>query len=158
MRLPFLLALLIVLSGCSSPQRIDRQALDQRYQATQLADGVLSVIPLRSEIGDSPPLVVNWWYAGTSDGLHELVYRDLTWDAQGNPTGNQVRYRIAADQLKLDTPFAYMRDDARWVPLYEAAPNEIEPPADLPTARKAPKPIETNPIRQPDPSVLQPQD
>lgn len=154
MRLALLLAVLMVLTGCKGPQRIDRSTLDQRYQSTQLADGVVSIMPKRLDSHRPAPVVVNWWYAGSSGGQHEIVYRDLTWDSTGKPVGNEARYRIAADQLKIALPFELMREASRWVPLYEAAPDEIEPPADLPTARKAPQPIETNPIRQPDETVF----
>ena len=150
MRLPVPLFLVGVLAGCTKTQLIDRPMLDQRYQETQLAEGVLSVVPLRAESGAEPPVVVNWWYAGTRDGQHQIVYRELSWDSQRKPVGNEVRYRIASAQLMVAEPFAMTSDETRWIPLYEAAANEIEPPADLPTARKAPKPFETNPIRQPD--------
>lgn len=145
-----LLTLLLLLVGCSKTQFIDRPTLDRRYQETQLAEGVLSVVPLRAEAGAEPPVVVNWWYAGTRDGQHQLVYRELTWDSQRKPVGNEARYRIVSTQLPIVEPFAATMDEARWLPLYEAAANEIEPPADLPTARKAPNPVETNPIQQPD--------
>ena len=142
MRLSVLLSLVFVLAGCTRTQLIDRPTLDQRYQETQLAEGVLSVVPLRPEPGVEPPVVVNWWYAGTRDGQHQLVYRELTWDSQRKPVGSEARYRIASTQLPIAEPFAMTSDEARWLPLYEAAANEIEPPADLPTARKAPKPFD----------------
>ena len=71
MRRLVLLALLVALAGCESTQRIDRAALDERYQQTQLAKGVLSIVPLRVEPNQPPPVVVNWWYAGSSDGQRD---------------------------------------------------------------------------------------
>lgn len=149
-----LLVLLIVLAGCEQTQRIDRAALDQRYQDTQFADGVLSIVPLRIEPGEQAPVVVNWWYAGTSDGQHTIVYRELTWDSERKPVGREARYRIAQTGLKVVQPIATTQDSRLWLPLYEAAPDDIEPPTDLPTARKAPKPIEIDPIAQPDKPTL----
>lgn len=150
-----LLALLFVFAGCQSSQRIDRATLDQRYQETQLAQGVLSIVPSRLQRSDQPPIVVNWWYAGTRNDEHQLVYRELTWDTQAKPVGLERRYRIAADALLIAEPFASTSDEARWLPLYEAAGAEIEPPADLPTARQAPLPVDQNPIQLPD-QPLQP--
>lgn len=155
MRRLVLLALLVALAGCESTRRIDRATLDERYQQTQLAKGVLSIVPLRVEPNQPPPVVVNWWYAGSSDGQHSLVYRELTWDNAGNPVGTEQRYRIAQNALKIQQPFASTRDAGRWMPLFEAA-DEIEPPADLPTARKAPVPIDNDPVRRPEQPVVPP--
>jgi hypothetical protein len=143
----FFMAALI---GCESTQRIDRATLDQRYQETQLAEGVLSVVPARLQRDTLPPVVVNWWYAGTRDREHRIVCRELTWDSERKPTGLERRYRIAASELAIAEPFASTNDEARWLPLYEAAGKEIEPPADLPTARKAPNPVENDPIQRPE--------
>lgn len=151
-----LLVLLVVLVGCEQTQRIDRAALDQRYQETQLADGVLSIVPLRIEPNATPPTVVNWWYAGTADSQHRVVYRSLTWDTAGKPVGQETSYRIPADQLKIAQPVVPSSDAARWLPLYEAAPDEIKPPTDLPTARQAPSPVDNDPIRLPDEAVVPP--
>jgi len=148
----------LLLVGCQQTQLIDRAALDQRYQETQLADGVLSVVPLRLESGTPPPTVVNWWYVGTSENQHRIIFRELTWDSDGKPVGKEVRYRVARNQLVIAQPFAPTSDAARWLPLYEAAGDEVEPPADLPTARKAPSPEQNEPIRLPDESVLPPAD
>lgn len=148
----------MLLVGCNSAQPIDRSALDQRYQETQLASGVLSIVPLRIEPDRAPPTVVNWWYAGTSGAGHVVVYRELTWDAKGKPIGEEKRYRINQDALKINGPFAYTKDAARWLPLYEAVPGEIAPPADLPTTRKTPEPISNDPITRPDQPVLPPVD
>lgn len=153
-----LLVLLVVLAGCTKAQRIDRPALIERYQATQLAEGTLSIVPLRPDPQAKPPIVVNWWYTGTANGQHHLVYRQLTWDDQAKPIGKEVRYRITVDQLTIAQPIARTDDPARWLALYEVAPNEIEPPADLPTARKMPNPVTNDPIRLPEESVVQPRD
>ncbi|MBX2852936.1 MAG: hypothetical protein KTR15_14465 [Phycisphaeraceae bacterium] len=153
-----LLALLVVLAGCAKTQLIDRATLDQRYQETQLAEGVLSIVPPLLQRDARPPVVVNWWYAGTRDREHRIVYRELTWDRERKPVGVERRYRIAASELAIAEPRASTTDEARWLPLYEAAGNEIEPPADLPTARKAPKPIDHNPIKRPDEPLLPPND
>ena len=155
MRLSVLLSLVVVLVGCTQTELIDRPTLDQRYRETQLAEGVLSVVPIRPDPETEPPVVVNWWYAGTRDGQHQIVYRELTWDSQRKPIGAEARYRIVSTQLPIAEPFAMTSDESRWLPLYEAAANEIEPPADLPTARKAPNPFEADPIRQPDEPVPQ---
>ncbi|MEO0474628.1 MAG: hypothetical protein AAF085_01480 [Planctomycetota bacterium] len=154
MRWLVFLSLLVVLAGCAKAQRIDRLTLDQRYQQTQLAEGVLSVVPLRQD-SSVPPTVVNWWYAGTSSAEHELVYRSLTWDAQGNPVGRQTRYRVAASQLTIANSFARTSNARRWLPLHEVA-QEIEPPADLSTARKAPNPVDSDPIRRPNTPIQSP--
>jgi len=148
----------LLLIGCTKTQQIDRPTLLEHYQATQLAEGTRSIVPLRLEPNAKPPTVVNWWYAGTANGQHHLVYRQLTWDNDRKPVGQEVRYRIAADQFTIAEAFAPTDDAARWLALYEAAPQEIEPPADLPTTRKAPKPVTSDPIRLPDESVLTPSD
>ncbi len=153
-----LLALLVVLTGCTKAQRIDRPTLDLRYQETQFGEGTLSIMPLRPDPASPPPTIVNWWYAGTTDGEHRIVYRQLTWDDAGKPIGQERRYRITMDQITITETFAPTDDATRWLALYEAAPNEIEPPADLPTTRKAPKPITNDPIRLPNESVLPPSD
>ncbi|MFK7787867.1 MAG: hypothetical protein AB8C95_00055 [Phycisphaeraceae bacterium] len=149
-----LVTLLIVMSGCAKAQLIDRPALDQRYLDTQLAEGVLSIVPLRLDPNVKPPVVVNWWYTGTDGDQHQLVYRELTWDDERKPIGKELRYRIQADQLAIASPFPATKNDLRWLPLYDAAANGIEPPADLPTARKAPNPITNDPIRLPQQPVL----
>ena len=149
MRPLVLLAVICVLVGCSSPQRIDRSALDQRYQETQLAPGVLSIVPMRIESDRTPPVVVNWWYAGTSGGDHVVVYRELTWDANGKPIGTEKRYRIGQASLTISQPFAYVKDASRWLPLYDVVPGAFAPPTDLPTVRQTPKPIDSNPIQLP---------
>lgn len=153
-----LLALLFVSAGCQSTQRIDRATLDQRYEESQLAEGVLSIVPSRVERNAKPPIVVNWWYAGTRSGEHQLVYRELTWDTQAKPVGLERRYRIAADALLITEPFASTSDETHWLPLHEAAGAEIKPPADLPTARQAPLPIDQNPIQLPDQPLQPPTD
>ena len=150
MKCLMLLAMAMLVAGCKGAQRIDRPTLDQLYQETQLAQDVLSVVPLRLEPDAPTPVVVNWWYAGTRDGLHRLVYRELAWDQDRNPVGSERRYRIDAKVLQVIEPFEPTDDASRWLPLYEAAGSEIEPPADLPTARQAPQPIENSPIQQPD--------
>lgn len=150
--------IVLLLAGCSQTQFIDRSTLDQRYEETQLAEGVLSVVPIRLEPDAPPPVVVNWWYAGTSENQHRIIFRELTWDSDGKPVGKEVRYRVARNQLVIAQPFAPTSDAARWLPLYEAAGDEVEPPADLPTARKAPSPEQNEPIRLPDESVLPPTD
>lgn len=153
-----LLSLMLLLAGCAKTQRIDRAALDQRYAETQLAEGVLSVVPIRLEPGVEPPVIVNWWYAGSSGGDHQLVYRELTWDRDLRPIGVEQKYLIAQGGLAIQERFARTSDASRWVPLHEAVPNEIEPPADLPTARKAPHPVTSDPITRPDERVLPPAD
>ena len=158
MRALALLALLFVIVGCESTQRIDRAALDQRYLETQLAEGVLSVVPLRAAPGSDPPVVVNWWYAGTRHHEHRIVYRELTWDSDRKPVGLERRYRIDQRELPINAMFDSTTDEARWLPLYEAAPDEIEPPADLPTARKAPTPIENDLLSRPDAPPARPTD
>jgi len=150
-----LLTSLMFLAGCESTQRIDRATLDQRYQETQLAQGVLSIVPPRIDRSTPPPTVVNWWYAGSSDTDHTLVYRELTWDNAGNPVGKEQRYTLARSALAIAQTFPKTDTAARWLPLYEVA-KEIEPPADLPTARKAPKPIENEPVRLPEKPVVPP--
>ncbi|MEM6505651.1 MAG: hypothetical protein AAF711_09305 [Planctomycetota bacterium] len=145
-----LFLVLVLLSGCSKAQRVDRAALDQRYQATQLVEGVLSVIPQRVMADVEPPVIVNWWYTGSSQEDHRLVFRRLTWDQDLVPVGIEENYLIAQTDLPIQQRFMITRDPTRWVPLYEAAPNEIEPPADLPTARKAPNPITNDPIQRPE--------
>jgi hypothetical protein len=150
-----LLASILLFVGCESTQRIDLETLDQRYQETQLAEGVLSIVPLRADPNQPPPKVVKWWYAGSSDTEHKLVYRELTWDSAGKPVGKEQRYSIARSALTIHEPFAYTSQSAYWIPLYEAA-QAIEPPADLPTARKAPKPFENQPIRRPDDAPVAP--
>ena len=155
-RLMLVMVVAGLLVGCQSVQTIDRATLVERYEQTQLAEGVLSVVPLRLEADAQPPVVVNWWYAGTSENQHRIIYRELTWDSAGKPVGKEVRYRVAKNQLVIVLPFAVTSDAARWLPLYEAAENEVEPPADLPTARKAPSPEQNEPIRLPDASVQPP--
>jgi hypothetical protein len=150
-----LLASILLLAGCESNQRIDRAALDQRYQETQLAEGVLSIVPLRADPNQPPPTVVKWWYAGSREAEHRLVYRELTWDDAGNPVGKEQRYSIARSALEIQQSFAYTSDSAYWLPLHEVA-EAIEPPTDLPTARKTPKPVENNPIRRPDDAPVAP--
>ncbi|MEM9345279.1 MAG: hypothetical protein AAGB26_01550 [Planctomycetota bacterium] len=145
-----LLLVLFLLSGCTKTQRIDRATLDQRYEETQLTEGVLSIVPLRIMPDGEPPVVVNWWYAGSSSGDHQLIFRQLTWDQDLVPVGAEQKYVIAQGDLLIKERFARTSDAARWVPLYEAASNEIEPPADLPTARKAPGPITNDPIKRPE--------
>lgn len=154
MRLLTLLLAVIMLVGCKSSPRIDRSTLDQRYQETQLAEGTLSIVPMRLAPNAEPPVVVNWWYAGTSNGEHHLVYRELTWGSDQQPVGQEQRYRVAADDLKIDEPFAHTKDAARWLHLHEAAAGEIKPPTDLSTARKSPKPLDSNPIQLPSEPVV----
>ena len=139
----------------AASQRIDRAVLDERYRETQLVEGVLSIVPPLVERSAAPPTVVKWWYAGSDEAAHRLVYRRLTWDAEGNPIGNEQRYAVARDALQIPQPFAYTNRSALWQPLHEAAP-AIEPPPDLPTARQAPKPVENNPVRRPDDAVIEP--
>lgn len=146
-----LMLLVVLLTGCTQTQRIDRATLDQRYQETQLAPGVLSIVPPRLQRDAQPPIVVNWWYTGSRGGEHRIVYRELTWDSERKPVGLERRYRIAANELAIAVPFDATADEARWLPLYEAAGEKIEPPADLPTARQAPKPYEKNPMKRPQP-------
>lgn len=148
-----LLALVLMFVGCKSAQHIDRAALDQRYQETQLAEGTLSIVPMRLSPDAEAPVVVNWWYAGTSNGEHQLVYRELTWDQDLKPVGEEQRYRVSQEALKINEPFVYTKDASRWLHLHEAA-DEIEPPTDLPTARQAPKPIDNNPIQLPNEPVV----
>lgn len=143
----YLFVLSLLLLGCTNSQRIDRAELDQRYQETQLAPGVLSIVPPRLQRDAQPPIVVNWWYTGTRSGEHRIVYRELTWDSERKPVGLERQYRIAADELAIVVPFDATADEARWLPLYEAAGEKIEPPADLPTARQAPKPFENIPLK-----------
>lgn len=151
LRYVFVLALLLLV-GCKSAQSIDRSALDQRYEETQLAEGVLSIVPMRLRPEAQSPIVVNWWYAGTKAGEHQLVYRELTWDQDRKPVGKEQRFRVSQDALDISEPFAYTTNEASWLRLHEAA-DAIEPPADLPTARQAPTPIESNPIQLPEEPV-----
>lgn len=143
------LVLLIIMSGCTKAQRIDRATLDQRYQETQLSEGAVSIMPLRLDPDAKPPTVVNWWYVGSSSDVHHLVYREVTWGAARKPVGKEIRYRIARDQLAIDQPFAITDNEARWLPLYEVAPSHVQPPADLPTTRKPPGPVPADPIALP---------
>ena len=153
MRCWALLAVLAVLVGCQSTREISRHTLDKLYADTALNPNVLSSVPKHLDVQASP-VVVNWWYAGTSGGDHHIVLRELTWDRQGKPIGEEQRYRIPQNALKISEPFAYTKDAARWLPLYEAVPGEIEPPADLPPVRQTPKPIDRNPIQLPNEPAL----
>lgn len=134
----FLLSLVVmmVLSGCVRAPRIDRAELDERYAETALAEGTLSSVPSRVEQGE-PPVVVNWWYAGTNQGWHNLVYRQLTWDTTGRPVGIEKRYRIEQSQLAIRSTFDQTSDSTRWLSLYEAATDVPRPP-DLLTSRQLP--------------------
>ena len=157
MRLPALLAVLFVLVGCQSTRVIDRHTLDKLYFDTVMRPDVLSSVPKQID-SHAPPTVVNWWYAGSQAGDHHIVFRKLTWDQQGKPIGEEKRYRVSQDALKISEPFAYTKDAARWLHLYEAAVGEIEPPADLPAVRKTSDPISIDPIHLPDQPVLPPTD
>ncbi len=123
--------ILFMLAGCQGAPVIDRAQLDERYEQTALAEGVLSALPLRVDPAD-PPVVVNWWYAGSSDRWHLLVFRELTWDETGEPAGRELRYRVPRDELSVASVFASTRDAGRWVPLYEAVAG-IAAPADTVT-------------------------
>lgn len=121
------LCLVLLLTGCM-PRQLDRAGLDELYQETALAEGVLTSVPPPIEIDpDAPPIVVNWWYAGTRMGKHYLVYRELTWDKDGEPVGRERRYRVLQEALSVPEPFDKTRDEALWLPLFEAAPGVPEP-------------------------------
>ena len=147
-----LLALSVCLAGCQNAQTINRETLDQLYADSALAPGVLSSVPIEID-AQADPVVVNWWYAGSDDGYHELVLRELTRDATGRPVGDESRYRVPVSQLTIDQPFDKTRDEARWLPLYEVSPDFI-PPADLPTRRRLPDTVD--PIRV-DPQTIDPE-
>ena len=145
----------LLLTGCMSAL-IDRAELDQRYAQTAQAQGVLSAVPLRIDL-DSPPTVVNWWYAGTRDERHYLVYRELTWNESGKPIGKERWFRVPAQQLAVRSTIGKTRDDAKWLPLYEAAIG-MPPPWDLPTSRLPSDPLPPDLIAPDavDPAVLDP--
>lgn len=158
MRTGVLLLLLLLVVGCNRAPVIDRETFDQRYQQTALAEGVLTAVPLRIDRA-KPPTVVNWWYAGTSRTGHYLVFRELTWDAQGRPIGRELRYHVPADELAIRQPFAKTRSESSWLPLYEAA-TDIPRPSGLLTERQVPDAHRPDPVRpQPvDPETPQPGD
>lgn len=133
MRTVLLMMLGFVLAGCAT--RLDRAELDRMYQSTSLAEGVYWARPLHADPDAPPPVIVNWWYAGTSRGDHVVVYRELTWTEAGEPRATQRDYRIAQAQLPLDKARPYSRDDDDWLPLFAAAPDAFAVPADVLTTR-----------------------
>jgi len=141
---PAMLCLLVTLAGCKT---LDREQLVAQYEQTALAEGVRSTIPLPHEPfdPDSPPTVVNWWYAGSRLGTHYVVVQELQWDASGRSQNRERWLRVSGEALQIDQPFDKTRDPRRWVPLYEAAPDTIPPPPDLVTRRVPlrPKPLPT---------------
>ena len=151
MRGATVLVLMMPMAGCGLAPVIDRAELDQRYEQTALAEGVVSSVPKRVEAAD-PPKVVNWWYAGTGPKWHHLVYRELTWGPDGDPVGREQRYRLRLDDLVIRATFARSRDDADWVPLY-AVVEGVDPPADLPTSLRQAGPKRPDTVR---PEVAQP--
>jgi hypothetical protein len=150
MRAIGLLAMSLICIGCTADQPIDLPTLIERYEATQLAEGTISIVPLRLDRDEPPPIVVNWFYAGTRNAEHLLVHRWLTWDDQGQPIGEQTRYTIAEQAFSIAEPMPRTENDARWLPLYEAAAS-IPAPSDLPSKRQPPSPVATDPITRPDP-------
>lgn len=139
--------MILLLMGCSSGQKLDRFEFDLRYEQTQFDQGVVSVLPLQIN-QDLPPRVVNWWYAGSTDLEHVLVFRELAWDAFGQPKGTEYRYRILRHALAIHHPFVYSNESAMWLPLYEAS-SEIKPPSDLTTVRQSANPLDREPEKLP---------
>lgn len=155
-RLALLLLLLLItatpLAGCT--ERIVRSDFNKLYRQTSLNEQALSVVPKHID-HDDPPTVVNWWYAGTHKDDHQIVSRRLTWDREGNPKGEQQRYKINRADLKIDEEFDTTSDSTRWLPLHEAS-SEVQPPADLPTVRSGPAPAGKKPARLRDPRNPEP--
>ena len=154
MRIGLCLAVLLLLVGCA-PTMLDRDGFDQRYADTALYEGVLSSVPPPNDFDpQAPPVVVNWWYAGTRHDQHYLVLRELTWDEAGKPVGQELRYRIDTASLTITDPFDKTRDESRWVALFQAS-TQVTPPADLVTERRIPEAQRPNSI---EPKPLKPRD
>lgn len=149
-------ALAFSLVACAPSRQIERSALDLQYEETALAEDTLSSVPLRIEpdADGEYPRVVSWSYAGSRRGMHYLVFRSLTWDREGDPVGNQRRYRLKESELTIQSPIDYTRDSRRWLPLYEASP-EFDPPADVVTRKQLHDPIQPRPI---EPTEVEPED
>ena len=130
------LALLLVLafSGCASVQTLDGQALVRRYNDTVFEPGATSMPPSASGFQGGNPVYVAWWYTGSTNTHHELVLRQIRWDMQGDPTGEQHRYRTPVTAIGIAHPFSVTRDENRWSRLHEMT-EDVRPPADLPTRR-----------------------
>lgn len=140
--------------GCASV--LSQDALVVRYTETALVKGVVSSMP-RADENAEPPVVVNWWYAGSDPRFHHIIYRELRWDASGDPVGVEERYRLDQTSVTMTTRFEKTSDASRWLPLYEAMPGVVPPPADLKTRRhvdgRVPLDERRVPLREPDPSV-----
>ncbi|MEM1356211.1 MAG: hypothetical protein AAGC44_15100 [Planctomycetota bacterium] len=116
------------------------------YADRTFAPNVVGAVPLPRDRVGRPPLVVNWFYAGTGQGVHRLVLRTLTWDEGGDPVMSQTRYDVPVEQLVVAEPFVVTRRVARWVPLHEAAQG-VAPPIGLDTWRQR---IEPRGLQPPD--------
>lgn len=152
-----LIVALPLLAACTGGGRVERvsdfQAL---YHETTFAPDVVGAVPLPRDRVGKAPVVVNWFYAGTTGGTHRVVLRTATWDAAGEPVTDQRQFAVPSEQLLIAEPFALTREVARWVPLHEAAAG-LSPPAGLDTWRQRVDPKEVDPVEvDPDPEILPP--
>lgn len=159
MRLSVLTILcLLVLTGCGATQ-LSREGLVTQYNQSISAEGTRSSVPLPNEPIDfeNPPVVVNWWYAGTLKGRHYFVQRSLTWDPTGQAVGRDDWYRVSAEAIDLQPVFKKTRDARMWVPLYEYGLEGLPPPDDLVTRRQLPKPVKRGDVQQSQQPAVQPE-
>jgi hypothetical protein len=91
MRIAIVLMLLISISGCDW--------LYGDFEPITLED----FNRLKCEWQD--PKVSKWYYTGTEDGSHLLVYRDVQGDKH---------YKIKVSELKIDNPKHVSSNEAKW--------------------------------------------